>query len=209
MNKRLLIDREPKMQKFKKEMIESYFVKETDIFSKFVGENDMHMSFVRKMIEKEFARNNEESQGFYQKYTIKSFEEVRLKVKSIVRSRQSYDFENTGDKVFAESNNLTHLKLSKPNMFEIIRSRALNMRNDEIHTLISADFDVLAIMRTIRGMMDSFWLMMQVYSDPKQYSTFCEFAYTWLGCYEVSKTACKVVETVISTICVILRLQRC
>lgn len=177
-------------------MIESYFVKETDIYSKFVSENDSHMHFVRKMIEKEFARNNEECQGFYQKYTIKSFEEVRSKVKSIVRARHSYDFDTVSDKAFSDSNNLTHLKLSKPNMFEIIRSRALNMRNEEIQKLITTDFDVFAIVRTIRGMMDSYWLMMQIYSDPKQYTTFCEFAYVWLGSYEISKTTCQVIETV-------------
>lgn len=199
LNKQLLIDREPNMHKFKKEMIESYFVRETEIYNQFIQENDVHMGFVRKMIENEFSKNNEESQSFYQKYTIKSFDQVRSKIKSSLQNKKMNDLESIRDKEFLESNNIGHLKLSKPNMFEIVRSRALNMRNEEIKHLINSSFDVFAIMRTIRGIMDSYWMMMQLYNDPKQYCTFCEFAYIWIGSFEVDKITCKIVENVSSS----------
>ena len=200
LNKKLHIDHEPKIQKFKKEYLETMIVKETEIYKSFQEEDETHLNFVRKMIEKEFTRDNEESQGFCQKYSIKTFEQIKTSAKVLMHAKRPFELEGKVDKEFINSNNLSHLKLSKPNMFDIVRSRAVNMRDEELKTIINTDFDVFSIVRTVRGMMDSYWLMMQISNDPKSFCTFCEFAYVWLGSYEVSTKTCKIVEVAISNI---------
>lgn len=188
LNKKLHIDHEPKMHKFKKDYIETMIVKESEIFKSFQEDNEVHISFVRSMIEKEFARSTEESQGFYQKYTIKSFEQVKVKAKAFHHGRPGLELQGRLDKEFVESNALSHLKLTKPNMFEIVRSRAMNMRDEELKMIINSNFDVFSIVRSVRGILDSFWLQLQIAGDFKAVSSFCEFVYVWLGSYEVGAT---------------------
>ena len=190
---KIVTDRQPHRDLFNKQQIEAYIGKEDQILQKFIGENEHHLQFLRKIIEKEFFHNNEESISFYQKFSIKTFEEMRPKLKVSSRAVQNQASEEKAN-TFLEKNNISFLKLTKPNMFEMVRSRALNMTNDEIQKLLDVSFDVLKLIRSVRGMMDSYWSMMQIYSDPRQYCTFCEFAYVWIGSYRVDLTTNKTVE---------------
>lgn len=185
-----MIDREPKKEMFNKQLIEIYIAREDEVYQKFKIENEAQLIFVRKIIEQEFAHDTDESAGFMQKYPMKTFEELRPLIKGRrLKSQQALDQTSFVDKI-----NLSHLKLAKPNMFEIVRAKALNMNSDDVKKLLKVNFDVYGLVKTVRGLMDSYWNMMTVYTDQRQYTTFCEFAYVWMGNFYVNPVTCRVEE---------------
>lgn len=186
---KLVLEKEPRKELFNKQLIESYMTNESEVLSKFQLEGEVHFTFVRKIIEQEFSHNIDESAAFHQKYSIKSFEELR----PIFRTRRIPQHEIQQDS-FVDKINLSHLKLAKPNLFEIVRARALNMNNDDVQKLLKFNYDIYGLVKIIRGLMDSYWNMMNIYTDTKNYSRFYEFAYVWLGNYHVHPLTCKVEE---------------
>lgn len=185
-------EKDPKKELFNKQMIETYMGREDEILQQLKVENESQLNFARKIIEREFIHNPEETINFYQKFPIKSFEELRPKLKINIFGFQKESTKN-GEK-FLEKNTISHLKLAKPNMFEIIRSRAINMEDHEIKKLLNVTFDLYGLVKAVRGMMDSWWNMTQLYTEPQQWPSFCEFSYVWIGSYFVNPVSCSVSE---------------
>jgi hypothetical protein len=183
---------------FNRAMIETYLGNEDSVLQQLLRESEEHVKFVRKMIEKEFSHKTEETQNFLKKFSIESFEQLRPAIRDQMKQLQTQKSEikrkeEVAAEKFLEKNNFSHLKLARPNMFEIVRSRALNMNNDDIQKLFKIKFDIVKLMRIIRGTFDSYWNMLNVY-DGKRVTSFCEFAYIWIGSFSIDPEKCKIAE---------------
>lgn len=193
---RLRSEQQPKKELFNRAMIETYLGNEDSVLQQLLKESEEHVKFVRKMIEREFSHKTEETQNFLKKFSIESFEQLRPTIRDQFTQFNKTELkrkeEITAEK-FLEKNNFSHLKLARPNMFEIVRSRALNMNNDDIHKLFKIKFDITKLMRIIRGTFDSYWNLLQVY-DNRRATSFCEFAYIWIGSFSVDPEKCKITE---------------
>lgn len=193
---KIIMDREPRRDMIKKDVMDLLVKQEEQLLNKIATENDSHISFARKMIEKEFTHHQDESIGFCQKYPIKTFAELRPTFRQI----GGLNIKRSDLPDFTEKNNLSSLKLARPNLFEIIRSRALNMNDQEIQKLIQTAFDMYGIVKTVRGMMDSYFNMMLLYQNPRHWTVFCEFAYIWIGTYHINPLTCQISEHALCTL---------
>lgn len=194
----MITDRESKRDSINKDAIDVLVKEEEKLLQKIAEENAAHISTARKIIEKEFTHQQDESFGFYQKYPIKTFAELRPKFKHETRASSK----KSDEPDFTKMNNLSILKLARPNLFEIIRSRALSMSNAEIQKLIQTSFDMNSIVKTVRGMFDSYYNMILIYQNPRHWTIFCEFAYIWMGTYHINPVTCVISEHALCSICV-------
>ena len=125
----------------------------------------------------------------------------------ILKLRKDYkkEFESTfknleldKNKHKKKSTNLSHLTLAKPTLFELVQFRVSELKPHETQEIISKNFHLLGLIRTIRVIFDSKWNEFCFYTSRKNYTSFSEFVYSWLGCFEYDIKQEKIVENSLS-----------
>ena len=117
-------------------------------------------------------RSNVEDKKFYEKYKRSRLEERTI--------NQDID--------------LSHFRIVKPSMFQTYKQKVEDLGRMESKAIIGQSFDLISMVRTVRGIFDSKWNEFSMYEDKNAYSRFSDFVYSWLGNYEIDMVHSRVIK---------------